>query len=164
MSSQNSQDMDQDLDQDMDPDAARPESELRIEVAGDEAPGRIDRVLSGHSELSRTRLKALILEGAVSIGGRTIRDPSHRVNVGDVVVVNVPEPEAAEPSGEAIPLAIVFEDDQLIVIDKPAGLVVHPAAGHASGTLVNALIHHCHDLAGIGGELRPGILHRLDKR
>jgi 23S rRNA pseudouridine1911/1915/1917 synthase len=148
----------------MDPDAARPESELRIEVAGDEAPGRIDRVLSGHSELSRTRLKALILEGAVSVGGRTIRDPSHRVNVGDVVVVNVPEPEAAEPSGEAIPLAIVFEDDQLIVIDKPAGLVVHPAAGHASGTLVNALIAHCGDsLSGIGGVKRPGIVHRLDK-
>ena len=152
------------MDQDMDPDAARPESELRIEVAGEEAPGRIDRVLSGHSELSRTRLKALILEGAVSIGGRTIRDPSHRVNVGDVVVVNVPEPEAAEPSGEAIPLAIVFEDDQLIVIDKPAGLVVHPAAGHASGTLVNALIAHCGDsLSGIGGVKRPGIVHRLDK-
>ncbi len=140
------------------------ETEVQIEVAGDAAGGRIDRVLSEHSELSRTRLKALILEGAVTIGGRTIRDPSHRVNVGDVVVVNVPEPEAAEPGGEAIPLDIVFEDGEIIVIDKPAGLVVHPAAGHATGTLVNALIAHCGaSLSGIGGVKRPGIVHRLDK-
>jgi 23S rRNA pseudouridine1911/1915/1917 synthase len=139
-------------------------TELKIEVTDGAAGGRIDRVLSEHSELSRTRLKALILEGAVTIGGRTILDPSHRVNAGDVVVVNVPEPEEAEPSGEDIPLNIVFEDDQMIVIDKPAGLVVHPAAGHATGTLVNALIAHCGEsLSGIGGVKRPGIVHRLDK-
>src|SRR5512143_3206408 len=100
--------------QEMDPGTERPDTELTIEVAGDAAGGRIDRVLSEHSELSRTRLKALILAGAVTIGGRTIRDPSHRVNAGDVVVVNVPAPEEAEPSGEAIPLDIVFEDGEII--------------------------------------------------
>jgi 23S rRNA pseudouridine1911/1915/1917 synthase len=150
--------------QEMDPGEAGPDRQVRIEVAGEAAGGRLDRVLSEHSELSRTRLKALILDGAVSIGGRTILDPSHRVNAGDLVVVNVPEPEEAEPSGEDIPLNIVFEDDQMIVIDKPAGLVVHPAAGHATGTLVNALIAHCGEsLSGIGGVKRPGIVHRLDK-
>jgi 23S rRNA pseudouridine1911/1915/1917 synthase len=135
-----------------------------IEVSGKEAGTRLDRVLAERSELSRTRLKALILEGEVAIGGRTVTDPSHRVTAGDVIAVNVPEPEAAEPAGEDIPLKIVFEDDEIIVIDKPAGLVVHPAAGHATGTLVNALIAHCGDsLSGIGGVKRPGIVHRLDK-
>src|SRR3954468_16418214 len=95
--------------------------EVRIEISGEDAGGRIDRVLSERSALSRTRLKGLILDGAVTLGGRTILDPSHRVNVGDLLVVNVPEPEAAEPAGEAIPLNIVFEDGELIVIDKPAG-------------------------------------------
>jgi 23S rRNA pseudouridine1911/1915/1917 synthase len=138
--------------------------EVRVEVYAKEAGGRIDRVLSERSELSRTRLKGLILDGAVTLGGRTILDPSHRVNAGDLLVVNVPEPEAAEPTGEDIPLNIVFEDAELIVIDKPAGLVVHPAPGHATGTLVNALIAHCGDsLSGIGGVKRPGIVHRLDK-
>ena len=84
--------------------------------------------------------------------------------MGEIVTVAVPEPEPAEPGGESIPLDIVFEDDAIIVIDKPAGLVVHPAAGHATGTLVNALIAHCGDsLSGIGGVKRPGIVHRLDK-
>src|SRR5258707_9039387 len=143
---------------------AGPDSEVRIEVSAADAGGRIDRVLAERSELSRTRLKGLILDGAVTVGGRTILDPSHRVNVGDLVVVNVPEPEAAEPAGEAIPLNIVFEDGELIVIDKPAGLVVHPAPGHSTGTLVNALIAHCgQSLSGIGGVKRPGIVHRLDK-
>src|SRR5207244_9995690 len=88
----------------------------------------------------------------------------YRVNLGETVTVAVPAPEPAEPSGESIPLDIVFEDDAIIVIDKPKGLVVHPAAGHATGTLVNALIAHCGDsLSGIGGVKRPGIVHRLDK-
>jgi 23S rRNA pseudouridine1911/1915/1917 synthase len=135
-----------------------------IAVSGKEAGNRLDRVLAERSELSRTRLKSLILAGEVAVGGRAVRDPSHKVNAGDAIVVNVPEPEPAEPSGEDIPLKIVFEDDEIIVIDKPAGLVVHPAAGHASGTLVNALIAHCGDsLSGIGGVKRPGIVHRLDK-
>ena len=135
-----------------------------ISISGEHAGQRLDRVLAAHSALSRTRLKALILDGAVTIGARTIRDPGYRVNVGETVAVEVPEPEAAEPKGERIPLDIVFEDDEIIVIDKPAGLVVHPAAGHAAGTLVNALIAHCGDsLSGIGGVKRPGIVHRLDK-
>jgi 23S rRNA pseudouridine1911/1915/1917 synthase len=113
--------------------------------------------------LSRTRLKALVLAGQVAIGGRTISDPGHRVNAGDAVSVAVPPPEAA-PGGEAIPLAILYEDEAIIVIDKPRGLVVHPGAGNWTGTLVNALIAHCGDsLSGIGGVRRPGIVHRLDK-
>ena len=133
-------------------------------VAASEADDRLDRVLSQHSELSRTRLKALILDGAVTVGPRTIRDPGYRVNAGEVIAVAVPPPEPAKPEGERIPLDIVYEDDEIVVIDKPAGLVVHPAAGHAAGTLVNALIAHCGDsLSGIGGVRRPGIVHRLDK-
>ena len=133
-------------------------------VSAEQSGQRLDRVLAAGSALSRTRLKALILNGAVTIGGRTIRDPGYRVNAGESVAVAVPEPEPAEPGAESIPLKIVFEDDEIIVIDKPAGLVVHPAAGHATGTLVNALIAHCGDsLSGIGGVKRPGIVHRLDK-
>jgi 23S rRNA pseudouridine1911/1915/1917 synthase len=136
-----------------------------VTVAVEDNGARLDRVLAARvPALSRTRLKALILAGEVTIGARTIRDPGHHVKSGDTITVNVPEPEAAEPAGENIPLAIVYEDDQLIVIDKPKGLVVHPAPGHSSGTLVNALIAHCGDsLSGIGGVKRPGIVHRLDK-
>jgi 23S rRNA pseudouridine1911/1915/1917 synthase len=136
----------------------------QVVVAAGEAGERLDRVLAARTALSRSRLKALILDGAVAIGPRTIRDPGYRVNAGDTVDVAVPEPEPAEPAAERIPLQVVYEDADLIVIDKPAGLVVHPAAGHASGTLVNALIAHCGDsLSGIGGVKRPGIVHRLDK-
>jgi 23S rRNA pseudouridine1911/1915/1917 synthase len=125
---------------------------------------RLDRLLATASELSRSRLKTLILAGAVTIDDRTIRDPGHRVNAGDAITVAIPPDEPAEPQGENIPLNIVHEDDSLIVIDKPRGLVVHPAAGNASGTLVNALIAHCGaSLSGIGGVKRPGIVHRLDK-
>jgi 23S rRNA pseudouridine1911/1915/1917 synthase len=116
------------------------------------------------SELSRSRLKALIEAGTVEIDGHTIRDPSHRVNSGEQIMLDVPPPRAARPEPEPIPLKIVYEDNDIIVIDKPPNLVVHPAAGHWSGTLVNALIAHCGDsLSGIGGERRPGIVHRLDK-
>src|SRR5215469_14752667 len=140
----------------------------RIEttVVGEaEAGERLDRVLAAHmTALSRTRLKALVLAGRVAVGGRTIRDPGHYVNAGDRLTVAVPPPEDAEPQAEPIPLAIVHEDDDLIVIDKPSGLVVHPAAGNRTGTLVNALIAHCgSSLSGIGGVKRPGIVHRLDK-
>jgi 23S rRNA pseudouridine1911/1915/1917 synthase len=130
-----------------------------------EAGERLDRVLAAHvTALSRTRLKALVLAGRVAVGGRTIRDPGHHVNAGDRLAVEVPPPEEATPRGEPIPLAIVHEDDDLIVIDKPSGLVVHPAAGNRTGTLVNALIAHCGaSLSGIGGVKRPGIVHRLDK-
>jgi len=106
----------------------------------------------------------LILAGQVTIAARTIRDPAATVKSGDTITVTLPPPEPALPKGERIPLNIVYEDDAIIVIDKPRGLVVHPAAGHASGTLVNALIAHCGaSLSGIGGIKRPGIVHRLDK-
>ena len=134
-------------------------------IAAEEAGCRLDRVLAARiPALSRSRLKALILDGQVAIEARTIRDPAACVNSGDTVTVTLPPPEQAKPKGEAIPLNIVYEDDALIVLDKQSGLVVHPAAGHATGTLVNALIAHCGDtLSGIGGVKRPGIVHRLDK-
>jgi 23S rRNA pseudouridine1911/1915/1917 synthase len=136
-----------------------------VTVAADEAGLRLDRVLATHiATLSRSRLKSLIEAGKVKIAAHTIRDPAASVKSGDVVTVALPPPEKAEPEGEAIPLQIVYEDDAIIVIDKPKGLVVHPAAGHATGTLVNALIAHCGaSLSGIGGVKRPGIVHRLDK-
>jgi 23S rRNA pseudouridine1911/1915/1917 synthase len=136
-----------------------------VVVADSETGARLDRMLAVHlTELSRSRLKSLILAGNVAIAGRTICDPSHRVNAGDTIAVAVPPPEPAAPHAEDIPLAIVYEDSDIIVIDKPKGLVVHPAAGHAAGTLVNALIAHCGEsLSGIGGVKRPGIVHRLDK-
>ena len=122
-------------------------------------------MLAAHlADLSRSRLKALILDGKVAVGAAPIRDPAYHVAKGDTITIDLPEAVAPEPKGEAIPLNIVYEDDDIIVIDKPAGLVVHPAAGHASGTLVNALIAHCGaSLSGIGGVKRPGIVHRLDK-
>jgi 23S rRNA pseudouridine1911/1915/1917 synthase len=138
---------------------------LEVIVGGDEGFARLDRVLAVHSpELSRSRLKALILAGNVSIGATPIRDPAYHVAKGDTITIDVPEAAAAEPEGEAIALDIVHEDDDIIVINKPKGLVVHPAAGHETGTLVNALIAHCgSSLSGIGGVKRPGIVHRLDK-
>ena len=136
-----------------------------LTVAAGETGERLDRVLAARvADLSRSRLKALVQAGRVTVGGRTIRDPGHRVNAGDALAVAVPPPEPAALQAEAIPLAVVYEDAEIIVIDKPAGLVVHPAAGHWTGTLVNALIAHCGDsLSGIGGVRRPGIVHRLDK-
>ncbi len=136
-----------------------------VNIAAEEHGLRLDRVLAARiPSLSRSRLKALILDGQVAIAARTIRDPATHVNSGDTVTVTLPAPEEPEPAGEPIPLDIVYEDDAIIVIDKPKGLVVHPAAGHAKGTLVNALIAHCGEsLSGIGGVKRPGIVHRLDK-
>jgi 23S rRNA pseudouridine1911/1915/1917 synthase len=136
-----------------------------VEVPAAEAGERLDRVLAAHvAGLSRTRLKNLVLEGRVALSGRTIRDPGHRVNAGDTLTVDVPAPAPAQPRPESIALEVVYEDADIIVIDKPPGLVVHPAAGNWTGTLVNALIAHCGEsLSGIGGERRPGIVHRLDK-
>ncbi len=137
---------------------------------------RLDRVLAVHSpDLSRSRLKSLILAGHVSIlkkasaaerttGPAHIYDPAYHVAPGDTITIHVPPAISAKPQGEAIALDIIYEDDDLIVINKPKGLVVHPAAGHQAGTLVNALIAHCGEsLSGIGGVCRPGIVHRLDK-
>lgn len=138
--------------------------EVTVDAA--DAGQRLDRLLAARIDgASRSRLKALILAGCVTSGdGRTLSDPGMAVKPGDVVRVTVPPAAAAEPVAEAIPLTVVYEDRHLIVIDKPAGLVVHPAAGHAAGTLVNALIAHCGaSLSGIGGVRRPGIVHRLDR-
>jgi 23S rRNA pseudouridine1911/1915/1917 synthase len=141
-----------------------------VTVAGDEGSARLDRVLAAQlPDLSRSRLKALILAGQVSIIRGTvpaapIRDPAYHVVAGDSITIDVPQAAPAEPAPENIALEIVHEDDDIIVIDKPRGLVVHPAAGHETGTLVNALIAHCGlSLSGIGGVRRPGIVHRLDK-
>ncbi len=138
---------------------------LAVTVAGDEGSARLDRVLAVRlADLSRSRLKALILAGQVTVKSLPVRDPAYHVTTGDTITIDVPEAIAPEPKGEDIALDIVYEDDDIIVIDKPSGLVVHPAAGHETGTLVNALIAHCGtSLSGIGGVRRPGIVHRLDK-
>ena len=138
---------------------------MTVCAAPGDAGERIDKLLArGASELSRSRIKGLILAGRVASGGATITDPSYRVKPGESFVISVPEPVPAVPRGQPMDLTVIHEDDALIVIDKPAGMVVHPAPGNPDRTLVNALIAHCGDsLSGIGGILRPGIVHRLDK-
>jgi len=146
-------------------DPASFDADFILTVDPEDAGKRIDAVLASHLEtLSRNRIQSLIKAGDVSIGGAKIGEPKYRVNEGDEITLHLPEPEDPEPKGEDIPLSVVFEDAHVIVIDKPAGLVVHPGAGNWTGTLVNALIHHCGDsLSGIGGVKRPGIVHRIDK-
>jgi 23S rRNA pseudouridine1911/1915/1917 synthase len=135
--------------------------ELVVDASG--AGERLDRWLARHvAGQSRSRLQALIEQRHVTVDGAAGR-ASARLRAGQRVRVAIPEPAAAVPAPEAIPLAIVHEDAHLVVIDKPAGLVVHPGAGRDSGTLVNALLHHVRDLSGVGGVLRPGIVHRLDR-
>ncbi len=126
---------------------------------------RLDRALADAvPTLSRERLKVLINAGRVERDGLAVRDPAKRATAGDVFAVAVPAPAPAHNEAQDIPLVVAFEDEHLIVIDKPAGLVVHPAAGNLDGTLVNALLHHCGgSLSGIGGVARPGIVHRIDK-
>ncbi len=138
---------------------------LEVIVGSDEGSLRLDRVLAVRCPaLSRSRLKALILAGSVTVKTAPIRDPAYHVAAFDTITIDVPEAVPAEPRGENIALDIAYEDDDIIVIDKPRGLVVHPAAGHETGTLVNALIARCGaSLSGIGGVKRPGIVHRLDK-
>jgi 23S rRNA pseudouridine1911/1915/1917 synthase len=141
------------------------DSGRRATVGAEHAGFRLDRFLAvALPDVSRSRLKALIETGAVGRGNTTIGDASIRVKLGEEYDVSIPAPEPAVPMGQDIPLDVVYEDNDLIVIDKPVGLVVHPAAGNPDGTLVNALIAHCGDsLAGVGGVARPGIVHRLDK-
>ncbi|GGY52075.1 RluA family pseudouridine synthase [Parvularcula lutaonensis] len=136
-----------------------------IHITVTESPGeRIDRWLAGQTGHSRTQVKALIKEGALTIGGEVMTDPTHKVQEGEEIALVPPPVKEAAPEAQDIPLNVLFEDEHLIVIDKPAGLVVHPAAGNWDGTLVNALLHHCRgSLSGIGGVARPGIVHRLDK-
>ena len=126
---------------------------------------RLDRALAAAvPTLSRERLKSLIRSGAVESGGAAVRDPATKVRGDEQLRLAVPEPEPAHNEPQEIPLRVIFEDEHLLVVDKPAGLVVHPAAGNRDGTLVNALLHHCGgSLSGIGGVARPGIVHRIDK-
>ena len=134
-----------------------------FQVGSPSAGTRLDLFLAGAcSDLSRSRIQKLIAEGAVRVDGGEARR-AHHVRAGEEVTVEVSEPREIPLEAEAIPLSILYEDDELLAIDKPPGLVVHPAPGHPSGTLVNALLHYVRDLAGIGGELRPGIVHRLDR-
>jgi 23S rRNA pseudouridine1911/1915/1917 synthase len=149
-----------------DPDSEA-DAALKELVASDDAAGeRMDQWLASKlaPDLSRSRIQGLMREGAVSVNGKPVTEPKRKLASGDRVTIVLPEPAPAEPQGENIPLDILFEDNDLIVINKPSGLVVHPGAGNWTGTLVNALIHHCGDtLSGIGGVRRPGIVHRLDK-
>ena len=140
---------------------------LRVVIEAD-PPNRLDKALArdvpDEAALSRTRLTRLIAEGAVSRGGTVLTDGKGPVAEGDVIEILVPEAEPVDTVAEDIPLNIVYEDDDLVVIDKPVGFVVHPAPGTPTGTLVNALLHHFgDDLSGVGGEKRPGIVHRIDK-
>jgi 23S rRNA pseudouridine1911/1915/1917 synthase len=132
-------------------------------VAAAEAGQRLDLFLAAREgDLSRSQIQRAIDEGLVRVNGRPVR-AGRKVKPGDAVEILLPEAKPSAVLAEAISLSILYEDESLLVIDKPAGMVVHPAAGHSGGTLVNALLHHCRDLSGIGGVLRPGIVHRLDK-
>ncbi|MEZ5743377.1 MAG: RluA family pseudouridine synthase [Sphingomonadaceae bacterium] len=138
--------------------------DIRIIEGTLESAGRLDKALAEASGLSRERVKALMAEGRVSIDATPAAQPSAKAPAGTSFRIALPEAAPAEAIAQDIPLDVVFEDAHLIVIDKPAGMVVHPAAGNPDGTLVNALLHHCKgQLSGIGGVARPGIVHRIDK-
>ena len=125
---------------------------------------RLDKVLlSRHPDFSRSRIEGLVKAGFVTVNGAVASKAGMKVSDGDEIVVEIPPPVPAIPEPEDIPLSVVFEDDDMLVVDKPAGMVVHPAPGHFTGTLVNALLSHCPNLSGIGGVARPGIVHRLDQ-
>jgi 23S rRNA pseudouridine1911/1915/1917 synthase len=135
----------------------------RFKVGRPSAGGRLDLFLaSACSDLTRSRIQKLIEEGSARVEGVPAKR-SHRVRPGEEVEIEVPEPRAIALEAEAIPLSVLYEDEHLLALDKPAGIVMHPSPGHGSGTLVNALLHHIRDLPGLGGELRPGIVHRLDR-
>lgn len=138
---------------------------MNATIAAEMDGWRLDRALAVLVPLlSRERIKTLISSGQVCSGGIAVRDPSAKARTGVAYALSIPEPRPAAAEAQDIPLEIVFEDDHLLVVDKPAGLVVHPAAGNLDGTLVNALLHHCRGrLSGIGGVARPGIVHRIDK-
>jgi len=136
---------------------------VELPVSAEEAGARLDHfVVARVPGPSRSQIQRLIKDGLVKVGGHDAK-ANYAVRAGDLVVVDIPEPAAATPQPEALPIDVLFEDADIIVVNKPAGMVVHPAPGHAGGTLVNALLHHVDDLSGVGGELRPGIVHRLDR-
>ena len=136
--------------------------DIKITVV-DEAGQRIDKILvKALTDFSRTQIQMLIQDGHVLVNGKAIK-ASYKVEVNDEVMVHIPEPESTDILAEDIPLDIVYEDQDVIVVNKPTGMIVHPSAGIYKGTLVNALLYHCHDLSGINGVMRPGIVHRIDK-
>jgi 23S rRNA pseudouridine1911/1915/1917 synthase len=145
-------------------DAKGKDQDLTLYFVSDDADGaRLDRFLvSVLADYSRSQIQRLIKDGNVHVGGRPAK-ANQPVKAGQQVSVAIPAPVDAAPRAEALPLPILYQDRDVIIVDKPAGMVVHPAAGHATGTLVNALLHHVDDLSGIGGEKRPGIVHRLDR-
>ncbi|NIK68475.1 RluA family pseudouridine synthase [Paenibacillus sp. BK720] len=138
---------------------------LEFEAAPEQAGERIDKFVTdslNEDSISRTQVQEWIKSGAVLVNQNAVK-PNYKLSSGDLIAIRVPEPEDAAIEAEDIPLDIVYEDADVIVINKPRGMVVHPAPGHSSGTVVNALMHHCKDLSGINGVLRPGIVHRIDK-
>lgn len=136
--------------------------DIKITVV-EEAGQRIDKILvKALTDFSRTQIQMLIQDGHVLVNGKAIK-ASYKVEVNDEVMVHIPEPESTDILAEDIPLDIVYEDQDVIVVNKPTGMIVHPSAGIYKGTLVNALLYHCHDLSGINGVMRPGIVHRIDK-
>jgi len=138
-------------------------TEERVEILTvDSAGDRLDRYVAGHSDLSRARVQALVAEGRVRVDGH-VAGKADRLETGQEIEVRIPPPVALEAQPEDIALDVLFEDPSLLVVNKPAGMVTHPAPGHPTGTLVNALLAHTDDLSGIGGKLRPGIVHRLDR-
>jgi 23S rRNA pseudouridine1911/1915/1917 synthase len=148
-----------------DDDASDEGTSLEWEIDAESAGERLDKFVAealDDEAVSRTQVQDWIKTGAVLVNGKETK-PKHRLEAGDLVLVNVPEAQPTEIAAEPIPLEVVYEDSDVIVINKPRGLVVHPAPGHSSGTVVNALLHHCKDLSGINGSIRPGIVHRIDK-
>lgn len=138
--------------------------ESRVITGTIHSPGRLDKMLAEATDLSRERVKALISGGEVELAGEVVRSASAKVEAGSSYSIHLPPPDDPQAVPQDIPIIVVYEDEHLIVIDKPAGMVVHPAAGNPDGTLVNALLHHCAgQLSGIGGVARPGIVHRIDK-
>ena len=136
---------------------------IELTVEDHEAGVRINAYLRAHTELSRSRIAALMQEGARTVDGQTQTTPAAKTESGQVLRLTVPQARPVDIAAQDIPLDILYQDSDVVVVNKPCGMVVHPAAGNASGTLVNALLHHVRDLSGIGGEMRPGIVHRLDK-
>jgi 23S rRNA pseudouridine1911/1915/1917 synthase len=136
---------------------------LRLDVSDEHDGARLDHCITAVlPERSRSRIQRLIRDGHVRLNQKIVR-ASHTVHTGDIVALEIPAPVPSTPAPEPLPISILHDDPDLVVVDKPAGMVVHPAVGHASGTLVNALLHHVTGLSGIGGEQRPGIVHRLDR-
>jgi len=139
------------------------EHHIELTVSPEDAGERIDSYLRRNTELSRSRISDLILGGALSINGVQQLKPSFKVANGQNITLTVPQTQSVSITAQNIPIDILYQDQDIVIVNKPCGMVVHPAAGNEDGTLVNALLYHIHDLSGIGGEIRPGIVHRLDK-